>query len=83
MLGGVFGSMFMLKHGHADRSSASLLTLLGCAIIGVITEFVAVRPVLKSLDQHLYVLVHAGAGADDPAGGGDRMGHRTATVSRG
>ena len=33
-----------------------LLTLLCCAIIGVITEFVAVRPVLKSLDQHLYVL---------------------------
>ena len=24
--------------------------------IGVVTEFVAVRPVLKSLDQHLYVL---------------------------
>ena len=35
---------------------ASSLTLLGCAIIGIITEFVAVRPVLKSLDQHLYVL---------------------------
>ena len=33
-----------------------LLTLVCCAIIGVITEFVAVRPVLKSLDQHLYVL---------------------------
>jgi branched-chain amino acid transport system permease protein len=30
--------------------------LLGCAIIGIITEFVAVRPVLKNLDQHLYVL---------------------------
>src|SRR5580704_11096736 len=33
-----------------------LLTLFGCAVIGVITEFVAVRPVLKNLDQHLYVL---------------------------
>ncbi len=32
------------------------LTLVACAIIGVITEFVAVRPVLKSLEQHLYVL---------------------------
>jgi len=32
------------------------LTLFCCAIIGVITEFVAVRPVLKSLEQHLYVL---------------------------
>src|SRR5258708_8118299 len=33
-----------------------VLKVFGCAIIGVITEFVAVRPVLKSLDQHLYVL---------------------------
>ena len=33
-----------------------LLTLLLGAILGIITEIVAVRPVLKSLDQHLYVL---------------------------
>jgi branched-chain amino acid transport system permease protein len=33
------------------------LAMLACgAILGVITEIVAVRPVLKSLDQHLYVL---------------------------
>jgi branched-chain amino acid transport system permease protein len=32
------------------------MALIGCAIIGIITEFIAVRPVLKSLDQHLYVL---------------------------
>ena len=55
MLGGVFGSMFTLKMGM-PIFVGFLLTLLGCAIIGVITEFVAVRPVLKSLDQHLYVL---------------------------
>jgi len=55
MLGGVFGSMFMLKLGMPILVGF-VLTLLGCAIIGVITEFVAVRPVLKSLDQHLYVL---------------------------
>jgi len=55
MLGGVFGSMFMLKLGMPIWAG-SLLTLLGCAIIGIVTEFVAVRPVLKSLDQHLYVL---------------------------
>src|SRR3954467_9617362 len=55
MLGGVFGSMFMLKMGMPIIFGL-LLTLLGCAIIGVVTEFVAVRPVLKSLDQHLYVL---------------------------
>src|SRR3981189_1931245 len=50
MLGGVFGSMFMLKLGMPIRVGF-VLTLLGCAIIGVITEFVAVRPVLKSLTQ--------------------------------
>ena len=33
-----------------------MLTLAACALLGVITEIVAVRPVLKSLDQHLYVL---------------------------
>ncbi len=55
MLGGVFGSLFMLRLG-VPAVFAFFLTLLGCAIIGVITEVVAVRPVLKSLDQHLYVL---------------------------
>src|ERR1043166_1359214 len=55
MLGGVFGSMFTLKLGM-PLLAGFLLTLLCCAIIGIITEFVAVRPVLKSLDQHLYVL---------------------------
>src|SRR5471030_2065562 len=55
MLGGVFGSMFMLKLG-LPIIVGFLLTLLGCAIIGIITEYVAVRPVLKSLEQHLYVL---------------------------
>src|SRR3978361_1072675 len=55
MLGGVFGSMFMLKLGLPIIVGFAL-TLVGCAIIGVITEYVAVRPVLKSLDQHLYVL---------------------------
>ena len=55
MLGGVFGSMFTLKLGM-PLLVGFLLTLLCCAIIGIITEIVAVRPVLKSLDQHLYVL---------------------------
>jgi branched-chain amino acid transport system permease protein len=55
MLGGVFGSMFTLKMG-LPIFVGFLLTLACCAIIGIITEFVAVRPVLKSLDQHLYVL---------------------------
>lgn len=55
MLGGVFGSLFMLKMGMPILVGFAL-TLIACAIIGVITEFVAVRPVLKSLEQHLYVL---------------------------
>src|SRR6201995_4778557 len=55
MLGGVFGSMFMLKLG-LPVIVGLVLTLLCCAVIGIITEFVAVRPVLKNLDQHLYVL---------------------------
>jgi branched-chain amino acid transport system permease protein len=55
MLGGVFGSMFMLRLG-LPLLPALVLTLAACALLGVVTEYVAVRPVLKSLDQHLYVL---------------------------
>ncbi|HEY4375195.1 MAG TPA: branched-chain amino acid ABC transporter permease [Burkholderiales bacterium] len=55
MLGGVFGSLFMLRWG-LHLVVALPLVLLACALVGVVTEFVAVRPVLKSLEQHLYVL---------------------------
>jgi branched-chain amino acid transport system permease protein len=55
MLGGVLGSLFILRLG-TPLALGFVLTLAGCALIGVITELVAVRPVLKSLDQHLYVL---------------------------
>jgi branched-chain amino acid transport system permease protein len=55
MLGGVFGSLFMLRWG-LPIVLALPLTLAACALLGVITEYVAVRPVLKSLEQHLYVL---------------------------
>jgi len=55
MLGGVFGSLLMLQWG-LPLIVALPLTLAACALVGVVTEFVAVRPVLKSLDQHLYVL---------------------------
>jgi branched-chain amino acid transport system permease protein len=55
MLGGVFGSLLMLRLG-LPLVLGLPLTLLICAMVGVVTEFVAVRPVLKSLDQHLYVL---------------------------
>ena len=55
MLGGVLGALFILRMGM-PLVVGFVLTLLGCAVIGIITEIVAVRPVLKSLDQHLYVL---------------------------
>lgn len=55
MLGGVFGSLFVLRLGM-PMIAGLLLTLAACALVGLVTEFVAVRPVLKSLDQHLYVL---------------------------
>jgi len=55
MLGGVFGSLFVLRLG-LPMMAGLILTLACCAVVGVITEFVAVRPVLKSLEQHLYVL---------------------------
>jgi branched-chain amino acid transport system permease protein len=55
MVGGVLGSLFALRLG-LPVPLALVATLACAALIGVITEFVAVRPVLKSLDQHLYVL---------------------------
>ena len=55
MLGGVLGSLYMIVWG-LPLLLALPLVLASCALIGVITEYVAVRPVLKSLEQHLYVL---------------------------
>jgi len=55
MLGGVFGSFLCLRLGLPPLL-AFPLALLGGAVIGVVTELVAVRPVLASLDKHLYVL---------------------------
>ena len=55
MVGGVLGSLFILRLG-LPVPLGLLLTLACAALIGVVTEFVTVRPVLKSLDQHLYVL---------------------------
>ena len=55
MLGGVFGSLFVLRLG-LPLFVGLVLTLAVCALVGLVTELVAVRPVLKSLEQHLYVL---------------------------
>src|ERR1700751_5569882 len=55
MLGGVLGALFITRMG-LPVAVGFLLALTGGAIFGVITEIAAVRPVLKSLEQHLYVL---------------------------
>jgi len=55
MLGGVLGSLFIAYMG-IPVPIGFLLVLTAGAVFGIITEIVAVRPVLKSLDQHLYVL---------------------------
>src|ERR1700716_549055 len=55
MLGGVLGSLFIARMGM-PVAVGFLLALAGGAVLGIVTEIVAVRPVLRSLDQHLYVL---------------------------
>jgi len=55
MIGGVLGSLFIARMGM-PVAAGFLLALAGGAVLGIVTEIVAVRPVLKSLDQHLYVL---------------------------
>ena len=55
MLRGVLGSLFITRMG-LPVAAGFLLALAGGALLGIVTEIVAVRPVLKSLDQHLYVL---------------------------
>jgi branched-chain amino acid transport system permease protein len=55
MLGGVFGSLFILRLGMPVLPGL-VLTLAACALVGVLTEIVAVRPVLAGLEKHLYVL---------------------------
>jgi len=55
MVGGVLGSLFIARMGM-PLFAGFLLTLFGGFVLGVVTEIAAVRPVLKSLDQHLYVL---------------------------
>src|ERR1700744_1190861 len=55
MLGGVLGSMFILRLG-LPMIVGFVVTMAACAVVGVVTEVVAIRPVLSKLDQHLYVL---------------------------
>src|SRR3954466_5248545 len=55
MVGSILGSLFIPQMGLPIWVGL-LGALAGGALLGVVTEIVAVRPVLKSLDQHLYVL---------------------------
>ena len=55
MLGGVLGALF-IAHIGMPVVAGLVLVLAAGAIFGIVTEIVAVRPVLRSLDQHLYVL---------------------------
>ncbi|HVV94962.1 MAG TPA: branched-chain amino acid ABC transporter permease [Hyphomicrobiales bacterium] len=55
MMGGVLGALFIGRFGLPVPLGLAA-TLAACGLFGVVTEIVAVRPVLKSLDQHLYVL---------------------------
>lgn len=55
MVGGVLGALFIDRMGMPVILGFFLVLAAG-AVIGLVTEFVTVRPVLKSLEQHLYVL---------------------------
>ena len=55
MLGGVLGALFINKLGM--NAVLGFVLVLACgAVLGLVTEILTVRPVLKSIEQHLYVL---------------------------
>ncbi len=55
MLGGVLGALFIQKIGI--NAVLGFVLVLACgAVLGLVTEILTVRPVLKSIEQHLYVL---------------------------
>jgi len=55
MLGGVLGALFINKWGM-NAASGFVLVLACGGVLGLVTEILTVRPVLKSIEQHLYVL---------------------------
>src|ERR1700680_1644096 len=55
MLGGVLGALFITRFGLPVVVGLGLVLACGAGI-GVVTEIVTVGPVLKSREQHLYVL---------------------------
>jgi branched-chain amino acid transport system permease protein len=55
MIGGIVGSL-LVQRLHLPMVVGFLGAMLCCAAFGVLTERLAVRPVLRKLEQHLYVL---------------------------
>jgi branched-chain amino acid transport system permease protein len=55
MLGGVLGALFIDRMGMNAVLGFALVLACG-AVLGVVTEALTVRPVLKSIEQHLYIL---------------------------
>jgi branched-chain amino acid transport system permease protein len=55
MMGGVLGALFITQYG-LPVVAGFVLVLAAGALFGIVTEIVAVRPVLRSIEQHLYVL---------------------------
>ena len=55
MLGGVLGALFIARMGLPVIVGFVLVLACG-AVLGLVTELLTVRPVLKSIEQHLYVL---------------------------
>jgi branched-chain amino acid transport system permease protein len=55
MLGGVLGALFIDRMGMNAVLGFALVLACG-AVLGLVTEVLTVRPVLKSIEQHLYVL---------------------------
>jgi branched-chain amino acid transport system permease protein len=55
MLGGVLGALFIDRMGMNAVLGFPLVLACG-AVLGVVTEALTVRPVLKSIEQHLYIL---------------------------
>ena len=59
---------------------AFVLVLACGAVLGVVTEILTVRPVLKSIEQHLYVLSTLAFALMIQQVDGDRVRHRGAAV---
>src|ERR1700750_751255 len=55
MLGGVLGALFIAQY-HLPVAIGFVAVLVAGGIFGVITEILTVWPVLRSIEQHLYVL---------------------------